>query len=103
MRKRMLSAEERAHNASLELEQLRHYKAMNSSVGADGSGRSSDTAILFKRQIDALNQRLADVEADHSQAINNLQAAEEAMSRALREKALIEERYLALDSKLVAA
>lgn len=89
MRTRMLQAEERSAMMSNELEKLRLSKYPQESRDTGGS----------IAEIADLQKRLLTLESDRAQLLSQLQETEESMSRMLREKAMIEERYLELDNE----
>ena len=47
----------------------------------------------------ALQKRVLALEADRAKLLDQLQESQEALSRSLREKAMIEERFLKLDAQ----
>ena len=89
MRTRMLSAEEKAALQAAEIQRLRSGKP-----GADNAaGREPGPHA----EISALQKQLQTLESDRAGLLEQLQETEESMSRMVREKAMIEERYLELD------
>jgi chromosome segregation ATPase len=90
MRTRMLSAEEKAALQSAEIQRLRSGKPGADNAGSREAGPHAE--------ISALQKQLQTLETDRAGLLEQLQETEESMSRMVREKAMIEERYLELDS-----
>ena len=94
MRNRMLQAEERAAALSAEMDHL--------SLQAPVAGKPEQVIQPFSTSLNdskALQKRVLTLEADRAKLLDQLQEAQEALSRSLREKAMIEERFLKLDAQ----
>lgn len=89
MRTRLLDAEEKAALQESENQRLRNDKSAPNGEPSPGGGQHAEIA--------ALQKQLQNLEADRSGLLGQLQETEESMSRMVREKAMIEERYLELD------
>jgi chaperonin cofactor prefoldin len=93
MRNRMLQAEERAAALTAEMDHLhlRTVAETKTTMIEPFSSSLNDSKTLHKR--------LLVLEADRAKLMDQLQEAQEALSRSLREKAMIEERFLKLDAE----
>lgn len=89
MRTRMISAEEKNALQAAELQRLRSAKP--DAVSAEGQEAGAHA------EVSALQKQLQVLEMDRAGLLEQLQETEESMSRMVREKAMIEERYLELD------
>jgi len=90
----MLQAEERAAALSAEMDHL--------SLQAPVAGKPEQVIQPFSTSLNdskALQKRVLTLEADRAKLLDQLQEAQEALSRSLREKAMIEERFLKLDAQ----
>jgi prefoldin subunit 5 len=89
MRTRMLNAEEKSAHQAEEIRRLRSLNAGDHSTGFPDDAADAESI--------ALQKQIQELEADRAGLLARLQETEEAMSRMIREKAMIEERYLELD------
>lgn len=93
MRNRMLQAEERAAALTAEMDRLQLMPV------AEAKTTTIEPFSSSLNDSKALQKRVLVLEADRAKLLDQLQEAQEALSRSLREKAMIEERFLKLDEK----
>ena len=104
MRDRMLAAEERSAELSRELIQVQSLvddKAGVTTVPSKAAApeTSGEPVVPFSSANNTakLQKRILELEADRANLLDQVQEAQQALSRSLREKAMIEERFLKLD------
>jgi hypothetical protein len=107
MRDRMLNAEERAAELSAELviaQNERDKAPLGARTDAAEvedkvAAAAPDAVVPFgsANNTAKLQKRVLELEADRAKLLDQVQEGQQALSRALREKAMIEERFLKLD------
>ena len=99
MRDRMLTAEERAAQLTAELNLVGPATGEVTVLETKEAGKPGDVITPFNSKNDtkALQKRILELEADRANLLEQVEESTQALSRSLREKAMIEDRFLKLD------